>query len=221
MLFGFIALCILGQPLQDGCRHTRACWGYGRSADCQADAEGDNGGALKCFIYKNAAERESLALNNCGQHHWDHFEYVDNSHENRKGVNTFEGFATDVACRDYWSVDEKVHEGRALVLVTGLLSFVLRAGIVYLLVSAYLEFRKQQSSTSPSRDVLSTTSNGAVLAPANTVQIEMATAVFVVPVNQIQQQPPPERDVPITGSVLPAAGAQTAIVRGAVVGSKM
>lgn len=172
-MFGFIALCILGQPLRDGCQHTRACWGYGGSAECQGDP--DRGGALNCLKVRNSDVRADLGTMNCGQMHWDHFEDDDASHKTGIGEKTFWGFDSLDSCRDYWGVDEKVHEGQALVLVTGLLSFAVRTGIVYFLVKSGFD-HSARGNEPPRVDV---EGNGPNL--ASVVQVEMASAVMIAP----------------------------------------
>jgi hypothetical protein len=212
ILFGFIALCILGQPLRDGCQHTRACWGYAGSSDCQGDE--DRLGALNCIWSYDDSDREGLK--SCGQKHWDHFE-DDSSHHTGDGTYTFWGFETHQDCRDYFDVEEKVNEALALVLVTGLVSCIVRSAMVYFLVTAGFEHSESQIRDSPGfelQEVVGRASGG-----AGAANFQMASAVAMVAPGPQGAAAPGGRQSTPTATASAASAQQVQLASASVNGS--
>ena len=63
----------LGNELEDGCMHSRACFGVATDHTSSCEAFNDkHGEAVNCE--KSPAYAEIAGLTSCGQYHWDYFQ---------------------------------------------------------------------------------------------------------------------------------------------------
>jgi len=139
IFMNIIALGISGQPLQDGCMHTRPCYGWDESANCSVFDEENGATAFLCRrVNKDKedahGELEEAGLQLCGQHfHWDHFADTAHTAAEDDDARTFRGFTSAGDCRSYWDVHDTYDTAFALFLVAAVGALVFRTIMLALL----------------------------------------------------------------------------------------